>query len=90
MDNVISLVPSESKNLPNESAIELAENLLQWCKEGRIQMFVVVGVAADGTIIDGWSNNEEINPYIVLGGLEKCKIEYSDINLPGRDDREEF
>ena len=77
--------PEKSTQLePDESALRMAEDLLEWCKSGAVRHVAVVGIMSDGTCIDGYSGGV-FRPYVMLGALEKLKLEYAAREIQSRD-----
>lgn len=60
---------------PNQTVIEMLQDMLAQAESGMLQSFYAVGFLADGTRMTGIANTHP-SVYEVVGGIEMLKTEY--------------
>jgi hypothetical protein len=77
--------PPAPESAPNQDAVKIARELLALCESGECRNVVIVGILSDDSIVDGWSRSDEgMRPYMVLGAIEKLKIEFASKEIETR------
>ena len=65
----------------NKDAATMLHDMAKRVESGEINFVLVIGVGADGTVTDGWSQCPEMRPFTVLGALEYVKMRFSRIEI---------
>lgn len=71
----MSLKVLEFKNKPypeaevNESALDIAEALVERIKTAEVKNIFVVCVNSDGNVMNAWSESEQGKPFTMLGAI---------------------
>lgn len=66
---------------PNQSCIELLQEVLKKAEAGEITFAMVVATTPDGCVVDGWSSCATVRPYTVLGALAAVSHRFDDENI---------
>ena len=66
---------------PNQSCVELIQEIMKKAEAGEITFAIIVATTPDGAVVDGWSSNDRIQPYTVLGALSAVAHRFDDENI---------